>query len=571
MLQQLRIVDFAIIQEAELSLSPGLNVLTGETGAGKSIIVGAAGILRGGRASADLVRGGRDEAVVEALFTLDRGGDVAAEVAAAGLPVDNSELLVRRVIQRGGRGRVYVNGALCTVAVLGRVASRLLDISGQHEHQLLSDVTTHRRLLDATGVPGEPLAAMASAHAELRDLAAELGRRSDSRQREERADFLRFQLRELESAAPRPGEDVELEQEQRRLSRANELMELAVQGEQELYGAEGSVSERVARVRSRLRAMSATDPRLEEWAAQLEEARVLVEDAGQGLARYAASVELDPSRLQQVEERLDVLHRLCRKHGAATVAELLQRREAVQRELEELEGHEERVGELERRLAAARRRAEELATELSRLRRACADGLAQKVSRELRALRMPGARLEVVVSDALAREGDEPALRFGERRIGAAGWDRVELCIRTNVGEEALPLRRIASGGELSRIMLALRKTLGEHDPVQTSIYDEVDAGVGGAVADVVGRSLAQVARHRQVLCVTHLPQVAAHADRHLVVGKGRRGRRTVTRVSELAEAERVEELARMLAGDKVTRGARDNARQLLEAARPRG
>jgi DNA repair protein RecN (Recombination protein N) len=280
-------------------------------------------------------------------------------------------------------------------------------------------------------------------------------------------------------------------------------------------------------------------------------------------------VELDPARLGAVEERLDLIHRLCRKHGVGAVDELRAHEQEMTRELESLESLDGRLDDLQRELEAARRRAEELAGKLGAARGKAARRLGREVSRALQDLRMEGARLEVRLTGLAAREGDLAALRFGaDRRLGRAGWDRVEFLIRTNVGEQVQPLGEIASGGELSRIMLALRRTLGEHDPVNTSIYDEVDAGVGGAVADVVGRSLAEVACHRQVICVTHLPQVAVYADHHFHVGKARRGRRTVTRVERLDQRERIAELARMLGGEQVGRGARQNARQLMEAAR---
>jgi DNA repair protein RecN (Recombination protein N) len=573
MLERLHIVDFAIIDEAELALGQGLNVLTGETGAGKSIIVGAAAVLRGGRVSSALVRSGRAEAVVEALYDLSSGAGAERTlelIREAGLPAEGTELLVRRVIPRGGRARVYVNGALCTAAVLSRVAGPLLDISGQHEHQLLSDSATHRRLLDAFGTPAKALREMEQAHRELREAAERLtASQMGDRQRAERIDYLRFQVDELSAAALAEGEDLQLEQELRRLSRSGELIELAVQGEQELYSGEGALADRLARLQGRLEALSSADASLTQWSSQLGEARVLVEDVAQSLSRYAGGVELDPDRLSAVEERLDLIHRLCRKHGVGAVDELRAREQEMARELESLESLDERLDDLQRELDRARGSAGELAQKLGAARKKAARRLGREVSRVLQDLRMEGARLEVQLSELPAREGDPPALRFGaSRRLGPAGWDRVEFVIRTNAGEDLQPLGQIASGGELSRIMLGLRRTLGEHDPVNTSIYDEVDAGVGGAVADVVGRSLAEVARHRQVICVTHLPQVAAYADHHFHVGKERRGRRTVTRVERLGQRERIAELARMLGGEEVSRGARQNARQLMEAAR---
>jgi DNA repair protein RecN (Recombination protein N) len=570
MLSHLRILNFAIIDEVEISLGAGLNILTGETGAGKSIIVGAAGLLRGGRATSDLIRSGSEETVVEALFDLE-GARVARALERAGLAATRGkrrELSVRRVLSRSGRGRVYVNGSLCTLGALAGFTRQLLDISGQHEHQLLSDRSTHRRILDALGVPSEMLAAMEEAFDRLEQTATALARgQMDERDRAARVDFLRFQLQELAAAALHAGEDVEIEAERLRLQRSAELSEAAATGEQELYSDESSVNDRLGRLRRQLEALTDVDERLRPLAAQIEEARLIVEDAAHSLRRYGDGVERDPDRLREVEERLDLIHGLKRKHGAS-VDEILDHEKAMRRELEELDTLEERGARLAAELEEARAATEQAASRLSAARRQAAADLARGVEGELARLRMEGARFEARLTPRPPRDGDDPALCFDERRAGASGWDRVEFLIGTNPGEDPRPLARVASGGELSRVMLALRQVLGRHDPVQTSIYDEVDAGIGGAVADVVGRALAQVARHRQVLCVTHLPQVAAYADHHLHVGKSTTGRRARTDVRLLEAEDRVEEIARMLTGEKVTEPARANARQLLESAR---
>jgi DNA repair protein RecN (Recombination protein N) len=569
MLVQLQIRDLAIIDEVVVDLGPGLNVLTGETGAGKSIIVGAAGLLRGGRSSSDLIRSGSSVGVVEAVFDLSRSPpEIRQQLEEAGLPADPDELLVRRVLSRSGRGRVHLNGALCTVSVLGRITGRLLEIAGQHEHQMLSDRSTHRAILDSLGLDPELASGLHRAYEALKRADERLAQsQMDEQQRAERIGFLRYQLEELERASIDPGEDQELERERARLARGTDLLEATAGGERELYSCDGSVVERLAAYKHRLEEVVAVDPELEPLLRQLEEAQVLVEDAAVSLGRYAAGVEVDPARLQQVEERQDLIFRLLRKHGG-TLSELVERQRAMQEELEELEHLDQTVERLEGQLADLRSQAEQAASGVSAARKRAARRLAKAVTGELESLRMKGAELSVEVTPLTTREGDQPALCFGERRLGPHGWDQVEFLIITNPGEESRPLQRVASGGELSRVMLALRKGLGDHDPVGTAIYDEVDAGIDGAVADVVGRSLAEVARHRQVLCVTHLPQVAAHADHHLLVGKSRTGRRVTTTVARLDDKARVEELARMLGGERVTSQARANARQLLKSAR---
>lgn len=567
MLTHLRIVDFAIIEEVELSPEPGLNVITGETGAGKSIIVGAAGLLRGGRATPEVVRRGCKEAVVEALFELQQCPELLKQIEQSGLPLGGSELLIRRVIPRTGRGRVYLNGGLCTLAVLSRITSKLLDISGQHEHQLLSDRATHRQILDALGTPAKSSVTMAQTFEELLRIAAALEQaQMDERQRASQLEFLRYQLQELEDAALTPEEDVELEQECARLRRATELLDAAVAGEGELYSSGGSVCDRLSHLGKRLSALATVEPRLEALTGQLDEARVLIEDVAHGLRRFESDVELDPRRLDRLELRLDLIQRLKRKHGSS-VGEILERQRELSGELERLENIEQQRDDLARELAKARKAAERAATGISSARERAAGKLSDEVTTQLEGLRMEGARLTVKVDKRAAQAGDPPALVFGDHRLNKHGWDKVEFLIATNPGERALPLGRIASGGELSRVMLALRKVLGEHDPVRTSIYDEVDAGIGGAVADVVGQNLAQIGSQRQVLCVTHLPQVAAHADVHIHVGKSKQRGRTRTIAKTLTPKERVEELARLLGGEQVSASARANARQLLNEA----
>ncbi len=571
MLLHIHIKDLAIIHEVELSPGPGLNILTGETGAGKSIIVGAAGLLLGGRASADIVRKGQREAVVEALFDLTSLPNVARAVTEAGLPLEGEELLLRRVISRAGRGRVHVNGALCTLAVLRGITRELLDISGQHEHQLLSDRARQRRILDALALGAGQIETMARRHAELGKVSSRLAQgRQEEKQQAERQDFLAYQLRELEGADLRQGEDEQLALERERLQRASELTGVALEGEEDLYGGDGSVSERLALLRRRLEELAHLDPALPGLAGQLEEAGLQVEDVAHSLRRLGAAAELDPARLEQVEARLDLLHRLGRKHGR-TVAEMLARQEKMQAELARLESLEHHLHDLESNLEKKRKASEKEAKKVENKRRKAARKLAAEVTDHLTRLRMEGARLKVDLSALQARDGDDPALVFADRRLASHGWDSVEFLMATNPGEDPKPLARIASGGELSRVMLALHRVLGEYEPRATAVYDEVDAGVGGAVADVVGRYLADVSAHRQVLCVTHLPQVAAHAAHHFHVDKtvARRGKkaRARTRLRTLDPAQQVEELARMLGGEEVTEEARANARRLLETA----
>jgi DNA repair protein RecN (Recombination protein N) len=577
MLTHLRISDFALLDEVQLELGDGFNVLTGETGAGKSLLVDAVALLRGGRASGEVVRAGAEEAQVEAVFEPEGqvAKSLAERLARVGIEPAEEGLIVRRVIGRAaagaskpGRGRVYVNGAISTAAVLGELAGGLIDLAGQHEHQTLTDPAQHRAILDAYGSDAAALGAMANAHACLNEAVAALQALSlDERARAEREDFLRFQLRELDEAALEPGEDERLKQERERLRAAEKLHGVARRAEGVLYAREGAVVEELGALVRELGEAGRADPSLAKLGQQVEEARVSLEDAAEAFRRYADNMHADPERLQVVEERLHLLGRLLRKHGAE-VSEVLARREAMAAELRALGSHEEQRRNAEAVLVEARARAAQAAAHLRAAREAAAESLARRVSSALAELGMSGARLEAQVGDRAAREGDEPALVFDGRRLGAAGWDRVEFLLAANPGEEARPLQRVASGGELSRIMLALKRVLARADSVGTYVFDEVDAGIGGAVADVVGRLLKSVAAEKQVLCVTHLPQIAAWADAHFHVEKRTGEGRTTTVVRRLAAAERVEELARMVGGARVTPKARAHAEELLRQAR---
>lgn len=585
MLTHLRIIDFALLDDVTLELGPGLNVLTGETGAGKSLLVDAVALLRGGRGSAETVRSGADEARIEAVFEpegqaarglLERLAQLGMEPAEEGLSGDGPpgvELVVRRTIGGGkGRSRVHVNGLLSTAATLGELVGGLIDLAGQHEHQTLMDASRHQSILDAHGVAPALLAQMAAAHAELVAAAEALARLTlDERTRAEREDFLRFQLRELDEAALVAGEDERLAAERERL-RAGEKLHAAARGaEQALYARRGAIVEELGGLVRTLEEAGRADGALRTLAGQVEEARVSLEDAADSLRRYADRTHADPERLHEVDERLHLIARLLRKHGP-TLGEALARRQAMTDELATLGAHELRLAEAKRRLDAARDVAAGAAEALRGARREAAVELARRVSSELHVLGMAGARLHVTVADRAApqktgAEREQAALCFDGRRLSATGWDRVEFLLAANVGEEPRPLQRVASGGELSRIMLALKRVLARADTVGTYVFDEVDSGIGGAVADVVGRQLKQVAADKQVLCVTHLPQIAAYGDQHFHVEKHTVDGRTATRVRRLSPSERVEELARMVGGAQITERARAHAEELIQHA----
>jgi DNA repair protein RecN (Recombination protein N) len=572
MLTHLRITDFALLDDVEVDLGGGFNVLTGETGAGKSLLVEAVALLRGGRASAEVVRAGAEEARIEAVFEPPHGPAAEALVerlGRAGIEPADEGLVVRRVIGRTGRGRVYINNVLATAAALGEVAGVLIELAGQHEHQTLGDPARHLAILDAFAGLEADVAALGEAHARLAQAAATLAAATlDERARAEREEFVRFQLRELTDARLEPGEEERLRVERERLRAAERLTQAARHGEDALYAREGAVVEVLGTLGRELGELGRIDPALGRLAAQIEEARLGLEDAAHELRRYAEGLEADPERLAELEERTHLIGRLLRKHHAADVAELLSRREALERELGDLTSHEERRAERRAELEAARAEAARRAEALSAARKKTARLLATRVEPVLGELGMAGARLRPLVGPLPSKEGDDAALVFDGKRLGPAGWDKVELMLAANPGEEARPLGRIASGGELSRIMLALKRVLSRADQVATYVFDEVDAGIGGAVADVVGRQIRGVAEEKQVLCITHLAQIAAYADVHFRVEKSADKGRTRTVVRRLSAEERKDEIARMIGGAKVTPKARAHAEEMLRAAR---
>jgi DNA repair protein RecN (Recombination protein N) len=576
MLRHLRVTNFAILSDVELELGGGMNVLTGETGAGKSLIVEAVNLLRGGRASADIPRAGADEAVVEAIVEVpeDLRARVAAILDGAGLPRTNGdeadELFIRRVIlratgergggdtARGGRSRTYVNGALTTAARLAELGALLIDLSGQHQHQGLVDPGRHLEILDGFADHAALGGAMGDAWAELRRCEQEraaLG--GDEREREARVDYLRYQLEELDAAGLEPGEDVRIDLERARLAAVDQLQGAARAAEEHLYGGDDSARDRVAAAAREVERAARTDPGLEPVRRQLGEIETLIDDAADQLRGYADRLEGDPERLAYLDERLALIRRLTRKHGAG-LDEVIAKAAELRAELDALTGRDARLAELSAACAGAEAAAVAAAAALTQSRRKAARRLEKEVGAALAELGMGSARLTVVI---------EP------RALGPTGADRIELMLASNKGEDTRPLTKVASGGELSRIMLALKLGLlssGRAEDVATYVFDEVDAGIGGATAQVVGSQIRAVADHRQVLCVTHLPQIAAFADQHFHVEKTELGGRTETHVRRLSAAARKDELARMLGGHATSKAKAHAAELLAEAARPR-
>ncbi len=545
MLRFLRIARLAVIDTAEVEFRPGLNVLTGETGAGKSILVGAVSLLLGGRASGDLVRTGEEVATIEAIFE-----NPGAE-----------DLIIRREITAQGRSRAFVNGALVTAGALKDLASGLVELHGQHEHQILLDPVTHVQVLDVFGGL-EPIVGGVRERFEVyRQTRAALERaRQAARDRDVRLDIVRFQLGELDRANVLPGEDDALLATRQVLSSAERLERLCVESYAALYERDGSIVSELGGVWRRIGELAAIDPQFQPYLDARDAIKSQLDDLAMFLSRYADRIESSPERLQQTEERLALLERLKRKYGP-TLTEVLARREALTLELDDLDRAEEKVSVLEIDVKAARFRYLDVASRLSEARQSAARTFAKALERELADLAMEQTRFEVRFA----------GLPLPEERWSAGGIDELEFFVSPNPGEDLRPLARIVSGGELSRVMLAI-KTLSvvagrEGVPTMASsgvIFDEVDAGIGGRVADVVGRKLSSLGERFQVLCITHLPQIAAYASTHFHIAKTVEKGRTRTTVVRLEPEGRVDEIGRMLAGGTLSDQIRASARELL-------
>lgn len=554
MLRDLQIRNFALIDELALSFEPGLNVITGETGAGKTILMAALELAVGGKALAEVIRTGEEEAAIEAVFDLP-GNVLRERLAASGLDEGGGELLVRRALSRAGRNRIHLNGTLATLAVLESLGDSLIRVYGQHEHHTLRQSETHLHLLDAFAAHPDLLGRMRERFEDYHTLAERLRRLITGRETARaRVEMLRFQIREIADARLEAGEEEALRQERQVIAAAEKLAEAARLGEEVLYAGESAASTSLRKLSARLADLVATDPRLDEIGKLVDEAHTLALEAGWRLREYAEKVVYDPERLEQIDNRLVEIGKLRRKYGD-TVEAVLEFHARARGELADLDLGEEGLAAIERDTRAAEERAREEAAALSKSRRAAARRLSSEIVRELAALGMDGARFE-------ARFGPETA------QLSARGCDGVELFFSANPGEELRALARVASGGELSRIMLALKSIALEDAAAPTVIFDEVDSGVGGAVAEVVGRKLATIAKRRQVLCITHLPQIAAFADHHFAVEKSTVKGRTRSSARRLSSEERRDEIARMLGGVKITPEARTHAEQLLDTAR---
>lgn len=556
MLVELRIRDYAVVDDLTLALGPGLNALTGETGAGKSIIVGALSLLLGERASSEVVRVGRERASVEAAFDVEGLPGLRNRVEELGFRLDDGLLILRReVAAAGGRNRAWVGGSPATASIVGELGAALVDLHGQHQHQTLLRSRDQRGILDAYGGSLTLAREVADRYRQLQSLRQELEVREERRRDvESRADFLRFQLGEIDEARLDAGEDQALEAEAGRHTHAEELARGAGALHQLLYDEENSVSDRLTEARRALGRLADFDPSLRPEVTRLDEAFHMVSDAGRALGDYASAVDFDPERLEAVRSRLDLIVRLKRKYGPE-LADVLATAQRVRADLADHDEADYDLARIRSEIDALGRALASDAVALSRARQAASEKLGRAVSEVLPDLGLEGGKFEVRLTSS--------------ETISAAGAESVEFVVSPNTGFAPMPLARIASGGELSRIMLALKSILASVDRVPVLVFDEIDSGVGGVVATAVAGKLCEVAQRHQVFVVTHLPQVASRADAHLLVEKEGGGALTTTRVRTLEKDARVAEIARMLGGDAESRASRDHAREMLASGRP--
>jgi DNA repair protein RecN (Recombination protein N) len=556
MLLELRIKHFAIIDELNLSFSKGFNILSGETGAGKSIILNAVHLLLGDKATEEWIRSSEEEANVEALFDISENSEIKEKIKEKAPHLqgtgEEDSLLIRRVISRLGRGKVFINGNLATLGVLSDIGEGLLSIYGQHEHQSLQRVETHVDILDEFGGLLGLREEFQKRYLEFVSLSEEVEKIRVERERKAKErDLMAFQSKEIETSGIQIGEEESLKEDRTLLTHAKKLMDFARASEEALYSEEGSAIEKVQNVLNQCREVAAIDPFLSQPLKALESILIQLEETALTLRDYSRRVEINPVRLDEIENRLEEIDRLKRKYGS-TVEEVLSFKLQIDEVLKSFTSDEERLSQLEGLLEPLQQTLKDLGEKLSGERKRIASELKKSVERELNSLGMKKTIFEIRIDPSL---------------LSLRGGDRVEFLFSPNVGEEVKPLARIASGGELSRIMLAVKRILAKVGGRQVLIFDEVDSGIGGAMAEVVGKKLKELSRHHQVICVTHLPQIACFADQHYSVRKEVKSGRTITQVDRLDKESIVDEIARMLGGVKVTEKTKAHAREMIENA----
>ncbi len=561
MLVLLTISDFAIIQHLETPFKKDLNILSGETGAGKSIIISAVNLILGGRASGDLIRTGCGEARVEALFSLPKNSTIQELLEPLDIPFEG-EILIKRIISKEGRNRITINGSTVTLQMLSSVGPRLISVSGQHEHQVLLRPDDHLSLLDDFGGLGEERRALNKAFGEYQTQRKVFRKLEiDILEGEQRQELKKFQMEEIERANIQPGEDQLLEEERKRLRYAEQLLVIIGQTYDALYENENAILSRLAHCARDMEKGTDLDQRFFPVAKTLNTSRAELEDAAMALRDLQKGISVDPARLEEVDERVQFLHELKRKYGS-TLEAVLEFKGKLSDSIENLDRKRAELKQVDTGLKELEKTMKKMARALSQKRRNAAKAFEKAVTGELDHLDMGGTRFEVRFQQENGTMN--PGVEGPEDGLGADGYDRIEFMLSPNLGEALRPLSKIASGGELSRIMLAMKTILASTISVETIIFDEVDAGIGGATAEVVGEKLNSLANYHQILCITHLPQIASKGATHFQVEKSVVEGRTQTGIWELGREERVKEIARLLGGKVITPQAVAHAREML-------
>lgn len=564
MLQELSIRNFAIIDDLHIRFADGLTVLSGETGAGKSVIVNAVNLLLGSRASAGLIRSGAETAELEALFVFSSHSPMRSILADHGYDADDS-LLVRRIISLNERHRIYINDRLATIQLLNTLTENLASISGQHAHQGLLKEEQQLLILDRFGGLIPLRSEVYACYQEILPAIAKLNELNLKKSRQdEHIELLKFQKKEISDAAVVPDEDKTLEQEKIRLKNSETLYQVVFDGIELLYGREGAVIEHLATVKKQLDRAGQLDPELLPSAKGINEVSFQIEDLVETLRNYLKTISFDENRLEEVDFRLDKLQKLKRKYGGSLESVGLHL-ETIIAELSEIENLSEKIKTSKADIDRLHEKLSGLSRQLSQQREGAAQKLAKMVEKELGSLKMGHTRFEVFFRKTPKDVHTEPSLTLAGAVISETGIDRITFMIAPNVGEELKPLANIASGGELSRVVLALKAILAGTDSVETIVFDEVDAGIGGGVAEVVGKKLADLARIHQVICITHLPQIAKFGTHHFRISKQVSGGRTVTMIQPLDKNDRIKEIARMLGGATITKTALEHANEMLQ------
>jgi DNA repair protein RecN (Recombination protein N) len=567
MLSLLKIKNIALIDELELEFGHGLNLLTGETGSGKSIIVDSLGALTGERVSSDLIKEGQDAARIEGLFSVDADQALKTVLDEGGFDLDEAdeiELIVRRDLSQSGKNRIFVNGQLVTQNFLKKLGAYLVDIHGQGEQAALFDVPIHLEMLDDYAKTRDLRKLVADAHHRWAVTKTELGMlEKNEAEKLQLLDILKFQVDEIKKAGLRPGEDEELEEEKRRLNNVEKLSALSEDAYSLLYENEESTVATLEKAARKVEELGEYESRFRDYQESVTTAQAVLEDLAIAVRDFRGHLEFSPERLEEIESRLAEISRLKRKYGDTIHAVLTHLSDCEQR-LENLETAEFREEELQKKLTQLRAEYIKGANDLHQRRVAAAAKFEKEVETNLKAVALEKARFKVNIDAPNEADLNDPNFVQG---LTAKGFDRVEFYFSANPGESPKPLAKIASGGEASRLMLILKTTAKPKGGEKSAVFDEIDVGIGGRVAEAVGIKLKELSRTQQVLCVTHQPQIASLADNHFVVSKTVQKNKTTITVAELDAAERVEEIARMLAGEKITDAARENARAMLGAA----